>query len=108
MPQARRSRRKLQWMPFTVSSWERGDDASCAAASRPSSTVTSDGAGEWHAFCAQLLEHTEDAIIGMDASWVLTLWGKGAERLYGWTSDEVLGRHVTEVARLDLSDGERA
>jgi PAS domain S-box-containing protein len=55
-----------------------------------------------------LLENVEDAIVSVDAEWFLTGWNKGAERMYGWTADEVLGRHVTEVARLDLSDEERA
>ncbi|MEA2329996.1 MAG: hypothetical protein QOH58_134 [Thermoleophilaceae bacterium] len=57
---------------------------------------------------AGLLDNTEDAIVALDAEWNLTVWNKGAERMYGWTAEEVLGRHTTEVARLELSDEKRA
>jgi PAS domain S-box-containing protein len=54
-----------------------------------------------------LLDNTEDAIVAMDELYVLTVWNRGAERLYGWTADEVLGRHADEVARTNLSEDER-
>jgi PAS domain S-box-containing protein len=57
---------------------------------------------------ASVLYDSDDAIIALDAGWHLTAWNLGAERMYGWTAGEVLGRHVTEIARLDLSDDERA
>jgi PAS domain S-box-containing protein len=56
---------------------------------------------------AGLLENTEDAIVGVDAQWFVTTWSAGAERLYGWTADEVLGRHTLEVARLEMSHEQR-
>jgi PAS domain S-box-containing protein len=70
---------------------------------------------EYH---ASLLEHVEDAIIGTDAAFRLTIWSRGAERLYGYTAEEVLGRDAREVSthpgdesRLTLerepSDGDR-
>jgi PAS domain S-box-containing protein len=54
-----------------------------------------------------LLDNTEDAIVALDAQWFITVWNAGAERLYGWTADEVLGRHTLEVARLEMSHEER-
>jgi PAS domain-containing protein len=45
-----------------------------------------------------LLDNTEDAIVALDAEWFVTVWSAGAERLYGWTAEEVLGRHTLEVA----------
>jgi PAS domain S-box-containing protein len=59
-------------------------------------------------YLAGLLDNTEDAIVAFDAEWLLTVWSPGAERMYGWTADEVLGRHTLEVARLEMSDEERA
>ncbi|MEU8657063.1 PAS domain S-box protein [Actinoplanes philippinensis] len=39
-------------------------------------------------------EHTDDAIIGSDLDGVLTAWNRGAEQIFGWTADEVVGRHA--------------
>jgi PAS domain S-box-containing protein len=33
-----------------------------------------------------------DAIIGLDAQGRVNFWNAAAERIYGWTADEVLGR----------------
>jgi PAS domain S-box-containing protein len=57
---------------------------------------------------AGLLDNTEDAIVAVDARWFVTVWNAGAERLYGWTAEEVLGRHTLEVARLEMSHEQRA
>src|SRR4051812_6382614 len=58
-------------------------------------------------YLAGLLDNTEDAIVAFDAEWFLTAWNAGAERMYGWTADEVLGRHTLDVARLEMSYEER-
>jgi PAS domain S-box-containing protein len=60
------------------------------------------------AYLAGLLDNSEDAIVAFDAEWFVTVWNAGAERMYGWTADEVLGRHTLEVARLEMSYEERA
>jgi PAS domain S-box-containing protein len=36
--------------------------------------------------------------VATDADFRVTAWNKGAERLYGFTAEEVLGRHAREVA----------
>jgi PAS domain S-box-containing protein len=59
-------------------------------------------------YLAGLLDNTEDAIVALDAEWFVTAWNTGAERMYGWTRDEVLGRHTLEVARVEMSHEERA
>ncbi|BEL08778.1 PAS domain-containing sensor histidine kinase [Actinoplanes sichuanensis] len=41
-----------------------------------------------------VVEHTDEAIIGSDLDGVLTAWNRGAERLFGWTADEVIGVHA--------------
>jgi PAS domain-containing protein len=46
-------------------------------------------------YLAGLLEHSDDAIVALDAGRHVTLWNNGAERMYGWTAAEVMGRHVT-------------
>jgi PAS domain S-box-containing protein len=46
---------------------------------------------------AYLLENTEDAVLASDEHAVLTAWNKGAEKMFGWRAEEVLGREVYEV-----------
>jgi PAS domain S-box-containing protein len=56
---------------------------------------------------ARLLDNTDDAVIALNTEWFVTVWNKGAERMYGWTAEEVLGHHALEVARLEMSHEER-
>ncbi|WP_259054569.1 sensor domain-containing protein [Methylohalomonas lacus] len=45
---------------------------------------------------AELLDKAHDAIIIRDMDNHVSFWNKGAERLYGWTAEEVAGRHLEE------------
>jgi PAS domain S-box-containing protein len=47
---------------------------------------------------ASLLENIDDAVVGTDADYRVTAWNTGAERLYGFRAEEVLGRPAREVA----------
>jgi PAS domain S-box-containing protein len=58
-------------------------------------------------YLAGLLHNTEDAIVAFDAEWLVTVWSLGAERLYGWKADEVLGRQAIDVVPVELSDEQR-
>lgn len=50
---------------------------------------------------ASLLDIVEDAVLGTDAAFRLTVWNRGAERLYGYAAEEVLGRDAREFASPD-------
>jgi PAS domain S-box-containing protein len=56
---------------------------------------------------AYLLENVQDAVIGTDERLLVMAWNKGAESMYGWRADEVLGRHIWEVVPVELSEEER-
>jgi PAS domain S-box-containing protein len=43
---------------------------------------------------AALVESSEDAIISQTLDGVVTSWNPAAERLYGWSAAEALGRHI--------------
>ncbi len=45
----------------------------------------------------QLLDRANDAIYTRTLDGLITFWNEGAERLYGWTRNEVLGRRLTEL-----------
>ena len=56
---------------------------------------------------ATMLNEASDAIISTDTEWCITFWNRGAERIYGWKSEEVVGRPVAFMSR-DVNAGEDA
>jgi PAS domain S-box-containing protein len=44
-----------------------------------------------------LLQQEELAVIATDLAGTVTHWSAGAERLYGWSRTEVIGRPITEL-----------
>jgi PAS domain S-box-containing protein len=52
------------------------------------------------AYQAQLLDITHEAVIAFDAEERITFWNPGAERTYGWTAEQTLGKTAAEIFRL--------
>lgn len=48
-------------------------------------------------FQAQLLEQVQAGVIATDMRGMVTHWNKYAEKLYGWSRAEVLGRDISEL-----------
>ncbi|CAB3749438.1 PAS domain-containing sensor histidine kinase [Paraburkholderia humisilvae] len=48
---------------------------------------------------ASLLDLTHDTIVVRDAAGAITYWNRGAERLYGWQKNEVLGQPLHELLK---------
>jgi PAS domain S-box-containing protein len=57
---------------------------------------------------ARLLRHINDAVIATDDQFHITAWNRAAEKIYGWTASEVIGRNVDEVLRGRLSEEHQA
>jgi PAS domain S-box-containing protein len=55
---------------------------------------------------AAIVESSDDAILSKDVNGIITSWNRGAERLYGYREDEVLGQPVTLLIPLDRQDEE--
>ncbi len=51
---------------------------------------------------ARLLDLSNDAIIVRDLNDKITLWNKGAEKLYGWTSQEATGTHLNSFLETEF------
>jgi PAS domain S-box-containing protein len=56
---------------------------------------------------ASIVESSNDAIIGKNIDGIITSWNNGAERLFGYTADEVLGKPVTILFPPDRHEEER-
>jgi PAS domain S-box-containing protein len=50
---------------------------------------------------ARLLDKAQDAIVVRDLDHHILYWNKSAERLYGWTAQEALGRSIVELLYQD-------
>ena len=53
---------------------------------------------------ARIVDSSQDAIIGKNLDGIITHWNKGAERMYGYHADEVIGRSIGILAPKDRAD----
>ena len=54
-----------------------------------------------HDFYQELVGEAGDAIVALDREGTILTWNTGAERMFGWTAQEVLGRHFLELQKAD-------
>jgi PAS domain S-box-containing protein len=55
---------------------------------------------------AAIVESSDDAIIAKDLNGIISNWNKGAERIFGYTADEVIGKPVMILIPPDRYDEE--
>jgi PAS domain S-box-containing protein len=46
---------------------------------------------------AQIIDQIHDSVISTDLAGHITIWNKGAERLFGYTGEEAMGKHVSFI-----------
>ena len=51
-----------------------------------------------------IVESSDDAIIGADMNGIVTDWNKGAERLFGYSAKEAIGRNISFLSPVDRSE----
>ncbi len=51
---------------------------------------------------AELVENVSDAILSLDMDYNILSWNKAAERIYGWKSNEVIGRNLREIIPVEF------
>ncbi|GAA4955351.1 hybrid sensor histidine kinase/response regulator [Actinoplanes utahensis] len=65
-------------------------------------------AEEHRATLAALVDSLDEAIIGATPDGTITAWNHGAERLFGWTAAEVIGRPATLLADRESATAEQS
>jgi PAS domain S-box-containing protein len=58
------------------------------------------------AFLAAIVNSSGDAILSKNLDGVITFWNRGAERMFGYTATEVIGKHVSILFPPDRVDEE--
>ena len=56
---------------------------------------------------ASIVEFSDDAIVSKNLDGIITSWNRGAERVFGYTAEEVIGQPITIVIPQDRQDEER-
>lgn len=57
---------------------------------------------------ATFLEHSDDAIIGQTLEGIMTSWNPAAQRMYGYDSEEVIGKPIELLAPAERADEMKA
>jgi PAS domain S-box-containing protein len=55
---------------------------------------------------AAIVESSDDAIVSKDLHGVVTSWNQGAERIFGFTAEEMIGQPIIKIIPPDLQDQE--
>jgi PAS domain S-box-containing protein len=56
---------------------------------------------------AAIVESSDDAIVGKDLNGIVMSWNPGAERMFGYSANEMIGRSITTIIPPELQEDER-
>jgi PAS domain S-box-containing protein len=63
-----------------------------------------DPADEHRQRLAAIVDSSDDAIVSKDLNGIVTSWNKGAERIFGYSAEEMIGRPIATIAAPEVLD----
>jgi len=100
-----RSKRTGRWLEVSLYPWPDGLSAHFRdVTAREEAAVMRDDYERQLQAQALLLHTAHDAMVACDLNGVVTYWNPGAERMYGWSSAEAVGRPLTALIRREEQD----
>jgi PAS domain S-box-containing protein len=98
---------RVPFMPYATPLYD-GSGALIGAVNMLVDLTDRKRAGEHAQRLASIVEFSDDAIISKDLDGVITSWNRGAQRLFGYTAEDVIGKPVTILIPPDRQDEEPA
>jgi len=65
---------------------------------------TAEQLGEYRSRLASIIDTSEDAILSKALDGTITSWNKGAERIYGYSAEQVIGKNISMLTPSDRPD----
>jgi PAS domain S-box-containing protein len=62
---------------------------------------------DFQALFASIVNYSDDAILSKSLDGIITSWNKGAERIFGYSSEEIIGKHISILIPPNLLDEEK-